>query len=194
MSAPGQTDLLEALQSALDGVEEAFRDAPADSGSLYQPPPDDDYEALVHQFEFLSGDWGVGLKVNFQITNHSKYSGRICGDLFGITPDRIGYLKNFLARLDVDVENMSVQELRPGSDLLNSLLDTPVLIRVKSKDSGNNDGKRYTNVYLQRKLGEPGSNGQGFTPRSDLGTQQGIDFGALAGTRVQNATDDDIPF
>lgn len=184
------SDVMEALQRALDGVADAFRDAPADGGSIYAPPPDDEYEALVHEFEFLSGDWGVGLKVNYQITESQQYSGRIVGDMFGIRPDRIQWLKGFLSRLGVNVEELDVREIRPGSEVLNGLLDTPVLIRIKRN---RRDGQEFVNVYLQRKLGEPGSAGGGFTPASDLGAQQGLGFETGYG-RAQGATDDDIPF
>lgn len=195
------TPTLDDIQAALDAVQGAFADAPADTGSIYTPPPDDDYEALIHEFEFLGGDWGVGLKVRYQITNHSMYAGRVVGDLFSLTPERIQWLKGFLGRLDVNTEEIDVTvDLRPGSEMLNGLLDTPVLIKVKRSmgtEKGTGQPKEYVNVYLQRKLGAPGSNGQGFTPiaASDVTTPaDAFDFGNVGGANQYTPTDDDIPF
>lgn len=181
---------LDDIQRALDAVAGAFASAPAEGGSIYDPPPDNDYEALVNEFSFVGWEpkngkpGGIGLKINYQITNHSTYSGRICGAMFNLTdPERIGYLKGWLSVMEVDVESFDVRELRPTPDsILNSLLDVPVLIRVRRSNG-------YVNVYLQQRLGAA-------VTRSDVTPPQaGFDFaGAGVGARGQNATDDDIPF
>lgn len=184
---------LEDLQAALDNVEQAFREAPAEGGSIYDPPPDDDYEALVNEIAFIAWEAkngnpaGIGLKVNYQVTNHSTYSGRICGAMFSLTPERIGYLKGWLNTMGVDVENFDLQQLRPEpGSVLYSLLDVPVLIRVKRNRS--NDGRLFVNVYLQQRLGDA-------VQTSDVTDRQaGFDFGAPAVGVGRNATDDDIPF
>lgn len=194
-------DLMAALDAALAGVSEAFKEAPANTGSIYDLPPDGDYQALVHEFEFIPYPaGGIGLKVRYQITNHSLYGGRICGDLMTISEERIAWLKGWLAKMGVDVDTLDLaRELRPDSGTLTALLDTPVMIKVKRNQARDGSGKVYENVYLQQMLGEWGS---GASARvSDVpGAAQGeFDGGGFAMAPPAHATRgmtdlDDIPF
>lgn len=184
---------LDDIQRALDGIADAFRDAPAEGGSIYDPPPDDDYEALVHEFGFHGWEakegkpGGIGLKVNYQITNHSTYAGRICGSLFNITdPARIGYLKGWLNTMGVNVEAPEFDirtYLRPEpGGPLNALLDAKVLIRVKRSNG-------YVNIYLQQRI-DDGS----YTPSDVTPAQAGFEFATPVGRSAAGPQDDDIPF
>jgi hypothetical protein len=185
---------LDDITRALEGIQEAFNQAPAEGGSIYDAPPDGEYQALVNEFSFIGWDAksadkpaGIGLKVNYQVTNHDKYAGRIVGAMYNITdPSRIGYLKGFLSTLGVDVEAFDIRTLRPEpGGLLHKLLDTPVVVRVKRSNG-------FTNVYLLEKVGEPNP--------SDVTNQQSLEDFAMAGGTVARGTsgikqaDDDIPF
>jgi hypothetical protein len=178
------------ITAALDSLAEAFNSAPAQGGSIYDPPPDGDYQALVHEFNFVGWDAkpamngqpakpaGIGLKVNYQITNDATYAGRVCGTMFNLHPERIGYLKGWLSKLGVETDGLDIRQLRPEpGGLLEKLLDTPVLIRVVRKGG-------YTNIYLEDRLGDART--------SDVTSQQSFqEFAPAAKTR---AADDDIPF
>jgi hypothetical protein len=177
---------------ALEGLDAAFKDAPAQGGSIYDPPPDGDYQALIHEFTFVGWEAkngnpaGIGLKVNYQVTNHATYTGRICGTMFGLAPDRLGYLKGWLETLGVDTSDLSLTELRPEpGSLLSQLLDTPVMIRVKRKDG-------YTNVYLTEKLGD--ASVSDVTSQQDFNGFQPAAQGFAPTGRNAAKGDDDIPF
>lgn len=206
------SDFLAALEAALDQVETEWADAPANTGSIYDLPPDGEYEALTTAFEFIEykkkddgSGGGVGIKVSYQVTNHNQYAGRICGDLMTISPERLPWLKGWLAKMNVDVDTLDLRsELRPGSATFNALLDTPVLIKVKrsqGKVGSASEGKTFENVYLQQVLGEWGSGAaasggtNGFTPirPSDVTTPQDA-FSFAPSPARQRAADDDIPF
>lgn len=184
---------LDDIQRALDSVQDAFNDAPAEGGSIYDPPPDGEYEALVSELAFVGWEpkngkpGGIGLKVNYQITNHSTYAGRITGEMYNITdPARIGYFKGWLNTMGVDVEGLNLSALRPEpGSILYSLLDVPVYVKVVRKGG-------YVNTYLQQRLGDAIDTG-----RSDVPGHQG-QFGGVgdpipAGNQY-TPTDDDIPF
>lgn len=214
------SDLLAALEAALSGgASEAFKEAEASSGSLYDLPPDGEYQALVHLFEFMEykDNKGIGLKVSYQITNHAIYAGRICGDLMTIASfepdgqggtivntDRIAWLKGFLVKMEVDVENIDLGiDLRPGSSMLERLIDTPVAIKIKRSEARDGSGRKFENVYLQQKIGDYGAGaagvpaGDGFTPhkQSDVPGAESFDFGNVGvGARGGAVADDDIPF
>jgi len=197
------SDLMAALEAALSQNADAWTEAPAETGSIYDPPPEGEYEALVSGFEFIQWDAksadkpaGVALKVTYQVTNHSTYSGRVTSDMFTLTvPERLKWLKGWLNTMGVNVENMALTDLRPvdtGDGLLDKLLDTPVLIYVKHKVV---NGERRVNTYLRQVLGEWGAGTA--QPRSDITTQQTFDdFAPQQGSNAvhQGAKDDDIPF
>lgn len=201
---------LSALEAALAQGVEAFEQAPADAGgSMYEPPPDDDYDALIHEFDFIEWDaksvdqvGGIALKVRYQVTNHEFYAGRICDDMFVLAEklpgghvqasERVKWLKGWLYKLGVNVEDPNVLlQCRPGSELLNSLLDKPVRIRVKRKEDRN--GQMRTNIYLLEAGGEylpaaaPPSNQASFNDTSGFAPQPS---NAVYG----RPADDDIPF
>lgn len=208
----GQNSLYAALEKALaGGVSEAFEEAEARAGSIYDLPPDGEYQALIHLFEFMEykDNKGIGLKVSYQITNDRVYAGRIAGDLFTIAsfkPDgtvdtsRIDWLKGWLALMGVDVAQFDIaSELRPSSPTLEALLDTPVLIKIKRTQGKWPDGspRTFENIYLVKPLGEWGSGAStaDFAPRpaSDVTSQASLD-GFSPPPAVARAADDDIPF
>ena len=150
----------ENLAERLARLQSSFKDASADGGSMYDPPPDDDYQALIHEFDFFEAGSPTQafLKVRFQVQHHPTYGVRVCDTVYSLEdPDRINYLKSDLATLvgrgQVEGLNYGV-DLLPGSDFLESLLDVPVLIRVKRPGKTNAKGYEIVNVYLQQRLGD----------------------------------------
>jgi hypothetical protein len=115
--------MIENLEARLAAMAGSWADAPADTGSIYTPPPDGEYQALIHEFDFIEQKdppHAVFLKVTFQVDNDPEFSGRRVDTLFSLEdPERIKWLKSFLARLGVDVEQTPITEVRPGSALLN---------------------------------------------------------------------------
>lgn len=188
--------MIENLEARLAQMTGAWQDAPADTGSIYAPPPDGEYQALINEFDFIEQNdppHAAFLKVVFQVDNDPEYSGRLVDTLFALEdPERVKWLKSFFARLGVNVEQTPITEIRPGSALLNGLLDTPVLIKVKrSEKSFDRDGSPRVNIYLQQKLGAYRLAG---APASDVTTQEQL--GAFEPAVGKNATfdGDDIPF
>lgn len=181
------------IQAALDAVQGAFKEAPAQGGSIYDPPPDGDYQALTHEFGFHGWEAkdgrpaGIGFKVNYQVTNNAAYAGRICGAMFNISdPERIGYLKGWLTEMGVDTEAEGFDlkaALDPSGETLARLLDVPVMIRVKRSGG-------YVNVYLQQRLGD-----QVISDVTPPTAQQDFALAPAAGSNaVYQHGDEDIPF
>ena len=147
------------LAERLARLNANFQDAPA-SSSMYDAPPDDDYQALIHEFDFFEAGSPTQafLKFRYQVQHHPEYGGRICDNVYNLEdPDRIEYLKRDLARLVGEEKVAQLNygtDLLPGSDFLESLLDVPVLIRVKRPGKTNSKGYEIVNVYLQQRLGE----------------------------------------
>jgi hypothetical protein len=148
------------LAERLARLQSNFQEASADGGSMYDPPPDDDYQALIHEFDFFEAGppTQAFLKMRFQVQHHPEYGGRFADTVYSLEdPDRIDWLKKDLATLvgreQVEQLNDGV-DLLPGSDFLESLLDVPVLIRVKRPGRKNAKGYEIVNVYLQQRLGD----------------------------------------
>lgn len=193
--------MIEDLEARLAAMAGDWADAPADTGSIYAPPPDGEYQALIHNFDFIESNETpkrIYLKVTYQIDNEAEYSGRRVDTLFGLEdPDRIKWLKSWLARLigAERVEQTPITDVRPSSPLLNELLDVPVLIKVKRSDRAvDNEGNPRVNIYLQQRLGDS-LNGQLLARKSSDVTQQPSldDFAPAVGRSAIN-DDDDIPF
>lgn len=183
-------DLMAQLEAALNdpGLQAAWNDAPAQSGSIFDPPPDGEYDALVHEFEFIAWEAkdgkpaGMGLKVNYQVCNDAKYTGRIVGDMFGLAPERLGFLKGWLEQFGVDTNAMSLGQLRPGIEgsVIDPLLDKAVVVKVRRKG-------QYVNVYLQQVI-------EGGWQKSDVTTPDQLSAFTPHPRSAVGAGDDDIPF
>lgn len=145
------------LEERLAAMQPHFDQASTDTGpgSL---PPDGDYQALVKRFDFFEAKSSgqAFLKTELEIVHDRDYAGREAEVVHNLEdPDRINWLKRHLSTLGADVEGLDLRQVRPGSQLLEALLDTPVEITIKTSDRRDKDGNPYRNVYVNRKLGEP---------------------------------------
>lgn len=145
------------LEERLAAMQPAFTEASADTGSPFEPPPDGDYQALVKRFDFFESKAGQAfLKTEMEVVHDQAYNGREVSVVHNLEdPERINYLKRHLDILGADVKGLDLRLIRPGSELLGSLCDTPVEITVKTSDRVDKDGKPYRNIYVNRRLGEP---------------------------------------
>jgi hypothetical protein len=152
---------IENLAERLARLQSNFQEASADGGSMYDPPPDDDYQALINEFEFFEAGSPTQafLKMRLLVQHHDKYGGRVCDTIYNLEdPDRLDWLKRDLAKIvgpeRVEQLNYGV-DLLPGSAFLEKeLLDVPVLIRVKRPGKTNSKGYEIVNVYIQQRLGD----------------------------------------
>jgi hypothetical protein len=152
---------IENLAARLARLQSNFQEASADGGSMYDPPPDDDYQALINEFEFFEAGQPTQafLKMRLLVQHHDKYGGRVCDTIYNLEdPDRLDWLKRDLAKIvgpeRVEQLNYGV-DLLPGSAFLEKeLLDVPVLIRVKRPGKTNSKGYEIVNVYIQQRLGD----------------------------------------
>lgn len=153
-----------ALRQRLAEMQQSFDNA--ELGGGYGDPldgiDDDDYQARLESFDLFQGKKNPEhwfLKTFFSIQHHPELAGRELTTLHNIAdPDKIGFLKDHLHALGVDVTQLDLTDIYPGSDLLNSLLDAPCLVGVYTNAKG------YRNVAVRQRLdGEV---------RSDLGTAQ----------------------
>lgn len=160
------------LEGRLAAMQEAFNDAPTDSGSITELPPDGEYQALVKSFDVFESKAGdLYLKTVLEVAFDREYAGREAPTIHSLDdPDRIKFLKTHLSRLGADVENLDMREVRPGSELLTSLLDVPVAIAVRTSSKTDANGVPYRNVYLNERLGNPmNANGAGVVGGPMLG-------------------------
>jgi hypothetical protein len=151
--------LPENLADRLARVQPAFDAAPDEDTDRFAPPPDGEYQTLVHEFDFFEGGdpKQAYMKIRFQVVHHPEQAGRFCEIVYTLEdPDRISYLRRDLARLGEDTSRFDLAcELTTGA-LQARLLDTPVLVRVKTGTKINpKTGTPYVSVYVQRRLGDP---------------------------------------
>jgi hypothetical protein len=145
----------------LKAMQEKFDEAPQGGyGDPFQGIEDDDYQGRIDSWDMFPGKKdpsALFLKMVASIQHHPVHAGRPVDFLFNVTdPDRLGFLKDHFWNLGV--AELDMAQLAPGSELLSSLLDVPVLIGVYTNKKG------YRNAVIRQRLdGEV---------HSDLGTAQ----------------------
>ena len=123
---------IENLEERLAKVQDAFNNAPADGGR-FEMPPDGEYQAIVDSFDFFEASDRAFFKTVMTVQNDDDYEGRRIETVHGLDdPDKIAWLKQHLATLGVAVDDLDLTEIRPGSQTLANVLDTPVLVSVKT--------------------------------------------------------------
>lgn len=160
------------FEARMAAVAAAFNQAPDEgAGSQFDPPPDGEYQAILDSWDHFEGGTPTQafIKAVCRVVNHPEVAGRKADIVNALEdPERIGWLKELLVKLgarevcqangwDFDHPQMFPALVVPGSPILRALVDTPVLIKVVTSDRQKPDGSYYRNVYLQQRLGPPGS-------------------------------------
>jgi hypothetical protein len=112
----------------------------------YDPIPDGQYQARVRRFDFHESkkDGNLLLRTEFEIVAPTN-EGRVISSFHDLeNPERLGYAKNHLLLLGVEVERLSEVE-----NALPAALDKVCEIAVKSRQVGD---RQYQNVYLNKVL------------------------------------------
>lgn len=150
-------------------------------------PPDGDYQALVHRFDFFEGGAAnhAFLKTELEVQHDDEWQGTSVETIHDLEdPDRLGFLKQHLHVLGLDLDDFSQLEVR-----LSEVLDVPVQIRIKTSDKKNSDGEHYRNVFVNERLGGPVRSGGDVPPDMD-----GLDPEFAAAGADHPFDDDDIKF
>jgi hypothetical protein len=138
------------LAERLAGLNDDWQDAKTFSRNW---PPDGDYQALVHRFDFFEGGENnhAYLKTELEVQHDDDWHGTIVETIHDLEdPDRLGFLKQHLQTLGLELDSFSDLENR-----LSEVLDVPVAIRIKTSDKTDNDGNNYRNAYVNERLGGP---------------------------------------
>ena len=143
------------LEQKLAQLQESWDAAPVE-GEV----PEGDYEGEVTDFDFFESHQGeLFLKTVVTVHIPTEYRGTELEIINSLShPDRIRYAKELIARLGLDVQNLSMGELIPA---LRTVQGAGVACRVVHNTKG---GKKYQNVYLNDLLFAPG---EGVASASD---------------------------
>ena len=161
------------LQHKLRAMQRQFEQADTNASGYGDPLEgieDDDYQCIVQAFEMFEGKKdpsATWLATSFSIEHNAELRGRELKTLHNLTPTgpedqvvmKLGFVKDHFHALGVDVSQLDLTDIYPGSTLLNSLLDKPVLVGVYTNKKG------FRNVVVRQRL-----DGEGI--HSDLGTGQ----------------------
>lgn len=179
------------LEERLAKMRDPFKEATVEGN--YEWPEDGTYQALVRGFDVFEGNstGHVYLKTELEIALDPKYTGRQVETIHDLEdPERLSWLKKHLASLGVNVEayDFDIVQVRPGSELLHSLLDVPVEIVIKTSNKKNEQtGKYYRNCYVNERLGNP-------MPHADSQAASDVPADTEGLTQEQQQADDKIPF
>ena len=185
------TDRLKALDSAFKKAP----DKPRPSGKFERfKPPEGTYWATVDSVDFLEFyDDVAHLKISFLIAQN-EHKGKTIEKIYVLEPHkldgvdneeairRLGFLRQDLSVLGIDVEQIQLSDVRPGSPIWDDILGRNVELAVRFGRSGklDKDGDPYRNVYINASTDALGKE------RSDIPT----DDPPVKTTK----TDDNIPF
>lgn len=195
------------LAERLAALDKPFHEAPSEGGGFGDDVEDGTYQAITQRWGFFETKKNAAcIKLAFEIALDVKYEGSVVEKVWNLEPhvqdpslnpdevaNRLGFLKRDLKRLgalEVDDEDFSYADVRPGSELLERLLDLPVEIALKTKNG-------YQNVYINAVTGEKVQGRAGMMPKSDIPSDlepQTLpgDFARPSASAVHG--DDDIPF
>ena len=139
------------VDDILGGMDDAWGDTePAGGGGM---PPDGVYRARVDRFEFTNSkqDGALQLKTELVIESGGYEGSRVSTWHDLQDPERLSWLKGHLLNMGLELERLS--ELQQS---LPAVLDTPVEIRIRTTVKRvNGEERRYTNVYVNKRLGDP---------------------------------------
>ena len=160
----------------LSDLDDNFKKAPSEGGNFGNDLPDlGDYQALftgVFFFEKKDPPHNAFLKLVFEVQDDAMYAGWEIPMIYNLEPHKVPHGQptptaeaieqklSFLKRdlktmgIDVDSEDFSFAQVRPGSSIWDDPLDSPFLIAVRdSKKLNPSTGQPYRNAYLNERLG-----------------------------------------
>lgn len=156
------------LEQRLAAVDQQFKAAPSEPGYGDRLPEPGTYQGILRTIDFFEAK-ATGqayLKLVFEVVNDPAYNGLEVEVIHPLEPDgpadfvemKYGFLKKDLKTLgiDVDSDEFSLTQVRPGSPIWDDVLDVPVEFAVvESKKVNQETGKPWKNVYLNERLGGP---------------------------------------
>jgi len=156
------------LGDRLKQLDADFKSAPTERGGFVKwKPPEGTYWTVLDEVDFFEAkNTGAAyLKLCFRIA-HNDYAGRIIEKLYVLEPhkipkvtheqaiEKLGYLRQDLSVLGIDVEDISMGDIRPGSPIWDDIMDRNVELAVKFGRKTDQDGDPYRNVYINASLGK----------------------------------------
>jgi hypothetical protein len=183
------------LEERLAEQQELYNQAPAASGDPSELPPDGTYQVLIRRWDFFESKAGVAyLKLESEVALDPEYQGRSVDKIWNLEPranqsqdqwrQSLSFLKGDLKTIGVPPET-PLTEIRPGSAVLEAVLDVPLQIVIKTSEKTDADGNPYRNVYINERLGGP------MRSTADVPADT-ADFGPPPAGHA--AADEDIPF
>lgn len=166
------------VEARLAALDDNFKSASSEPmGYDNTLPEPGDYQTIFTRVEFFEkkdAPNNAFLKTVFEVQDDAMYQGKEIEMIYNLephkvplgqpTPDRdaiemkLGFLKRDLKTMGVDVdgEDFSFAQVRPGSAIWEECLNAPFLIGVRdSKKVNPNTGSPYRNAYLNERLGAP---------------------------------------
>jgi hypothetical protein len=135
-----RTERLKAMDSAWKAAD---ADEPKEEKREWENPPDGDYQARVHSFDFHDGKGGLALRTQFEIVGPSNMGWKVSTFHPLENPERLKWTKRHLEALGVVA--FSLEELETN---LQTALDKVCEVVLKTRKG--NDGREYQNLYLNR--------------------------------------------
>ena len=143
MNPETRTDRLAAMNDAWKAADAGGDEKP--EKKEWENPPDGEYQARVHSFDFHDGKGGLALRTQFELIGPSNAGWKVSTFHPLENPDRLKWTKRHLLMLGVEAH--SLEELEAA---LPSALDKVCDVALKSKKVGETT---YQNLYLNRVMG-----------------------------------------
>lgn len=178
MNPDTRTDRLAAMDDAWKAAD-ASDDKP--EKKEWENPPDGEYQARVHSFDFHDGKSGLALRTQFELVGPSNAGWKVSTFHPLEDTERLKWTKRHLLMLGVEANSLAELEAA-----LPSALDKVCDVALKSKQVGD---KTYQNLYVNRVMN--GVTASASQPVSDDAPPPHEDF-----DRPKPKRDDldDIPF
>lgn len=137
----------EDIKDRLKAMEGAWAEADAAEDKsderVYENPPDGEYQARVHSFDFHDGKSGLALRTQFELLAPSNMGWKVSTFHPLEQADRLRWTKSHLKMLGVEAH--SFEELEAA---LPKALDQVCDVVLKTRKA--NNGKEYQNLYVNR--------------------------------------------
>ena len=177
MTPETRAERLKAMDNAWKAAD---ADEPKEEKREWENPPDGDYQARVHSFDFHDGKGGLALRTQFEIVGPSNMGWKVSTFHPLENPERLKWTKRHLEALGVSA--FSLEELEVN---LQTALDKVCEVALKTRKG--NDGREYQNLYLNRVM-------EGFTLSSEGSAEQPPPHSDKDEPAPKGVPLDDIPF